>query len=335
MINYDVHVHTCFSSDSEETIENQLDRAVELGLKGICITDHMDLDFPEIERAGVDFLFDTDRYFETIEELKNRYRGKLDILIGMEAGLRNEKDEIEPCVKGYRQLAEKYPFDFIIGSTHCLEYCDPYYEAYWTNRNAKEGLRLYFEAIRDNVNNYGNFDSLGHLDYLVRYVNSVSVERYLNSEEGRYIEEKAHNSQKHINFDTGELFTPDKLTEEAVSSYRSDCSALSAEVFKRFGYRVADYSDLLDEILRKLIADGKALEINSAGLKYGIGFAHPKKEILLRYKSLGGELITIGSDAHKSEHLAYGFDSVAAFLKETGFDYYFIYRERKPEAVRL
>ena len=55
----------------------------------------------------------------------------------------------------------------------------------------------------------------------------------------------------------------------------------------------------LDPILRYLIDNGKALEVNTAGLKKGLPWPNPHMEILKRYRALGGELITIGSDAHR------------------------------------
>ena len=93
--------------------------------------------------------------------------------------------------------------------------------------------------------------------------------------------------------------------------------------------------DQTDNIMKKLIDKGLALEVNSAGLKYGLGFAHPKLELLKRYRELGGELITIGSDAHRAEHLAYDFDKVRELLIDLGYKYYFIYNNRKPEANLL
>lgn len=48
MIRSDNHVHTVFSSDSEEPLEQMLTQAVEIGLSSICITDHMDYDFPDL-----------------------------------------------------------------------------------------------------------------------------------------------------------------------------------------------------------------------------------------------------------------------------------------------
>ena len=41
MIKSDCHMHTCFSADSEATVTSMLDAAVEKGLEGVCITDHM------------------------------------------------------------------------------------------------------------------------------------------------------------------------------------------------------------------------------------------------------------------------------------------------------
>ena len=100
-------------------------------------------------------------------------------------------------------------------------------------------------------------------------------------------------------------------------------------------YHYSDYADVIDVILRYLIEQGKCLEINTAGFKYGLGHPNPSEEILKRYRELGGELITIGSDGHKPEHLAYDFDRLQPLLTDIGFRYYFIFHRRKPEPRRL
>lgn len=100
-------------------------------------------------------------------------------------------------------------------------------------------------------------------------------------------------------------------------------------------YSCHKYSEILDEILKTLISKNIGLELNTAGLKYGLGFAHPHPDILKRYRELGGEIITIGSDAHKPEHLAYDFDKVPDILKACGFEYYTIFQNRKPEFIKL
>ena len=63
---------------------------------------------------------------------------------------------------------------------------------------------------------------------------------------------------------------------------------------KEYSYRA--YADVIDEILRELICRGIALEVNSGGLKYGLGFPNPHPDVLKRYRELGGELVTVGSD---------------------------------------
>ncbi len=95
-------------------------------------------------------------------------------------------------------------------------------------------------------------------------------------------------------------------------------------------YSYSDYADILDIVLKTLIHNGIALEINTAGYKYGLGYAHPKPQVLTRYKELGGELITIGSDAHKPEHLCYDFQLVPDLLDNVGFQYYATFEQGKP-----
>ena len=95
-------------------------------------------------------------------------------------------------------------------------------------------------------------------------------------------------------------------------------------------YSYARYADEIDAILKYLIADGKGLEVNTAGLKYGLSFMHPQVDVLKRYRELGGEIITIGSDGHRPEHVAYDFAKVKPVLQECGFKYYTEFEQRKP-----
>ena len=60
-----------------------------------------------------------------------------------------------------------------------------------------------------------------------------------------------------------------------------------------------------------------------------------KEDALGRYRELGGEILTIGSDGHKPEHLAFDFKKVPSFLQDAGFRYYTVFRGRKAEFVKL
>ena len=100
-------------------------------------------------------------------------------------------------------------------------------------------------------------------------------------------------------------------------------------------YTYDAYRDIFDDILKILIHNGKGIELNTGGLKYGLKDLHPSTAILKRYKELGGEIITIGSDAHTPSHLLNHFSRAEEVLKICGFQYYTIFQNRKPEFIRL
>lgn len=104
---------------------------------------------------------------------------------------------------------------------------------------------------------------------------------------------------------------------------------------KNVNYSYSVYSDIIDEILKTLIRMNKGIEINTAGFKYGLQTTNPCPEIIKRYKELGGELITIGSDAHTPEYIGHEFDKAAGILSSCGFSYYNVFRNRQPIFLKL
>ena len=92
---------------------------------------------------------------------------------------------------------------------------------------------------------------------------------------------------------------------------------------------------MIDEIFHLLLAKGKGIEVNTAGIKYGLGHTNPQEKVLKRYRELGGEIITVGSDAHETKHLAYAFEGIPELLRKCGFRYYTEFRKRKPEMIPL
>lgn len=100
-------------------------------------------------------------------------------------------------------------------------------------------------------------------------------------------------------------------------------------------YKYEIYKNTIDKILEFLIDHEKALEINTAGIRKGTRDVHPTIDILKKYKSMGGELITIGSDAHNAEDIGADFDRAEAALKECGFGYFCVYENRVPEYKKI
>ena len=100
---------------------------------------------------------------------------------------------------------------------------------------------------------------------------------------------------------------------------------------KNKNYSYSIYADIIDSILKLLIDNGKGIEINTGGFRNDLGSPNPCIDIIQRYKELGGEIITIGSDAHTPEHIAFSFDIICEQLKALGYKYYTVFDGRMPE----
>jgi len=100
-------------------------------------------------------------------------------------------------------------------------------------------------------------------------------------------------------------------------------------------YRYSDYSDILDKILETLIEREKGIEINTGAISYGLKELNPCTDILKKYRALGGEIVTAGSDAHEPSAIARGFSRAAEILTDCGFRYYATFEKRTPEFHRI
>ncbi|MBO4864687.1 MAG: histidinol-phosphatase HisJ family protein [Eubacterium sp.] len=104
---------------------------------------------------------------------------------------------------------------------------------------------------------------------------------------------------------------------------------INSEIFVNEYYD--DIKDIVHEILKTIIEDGKGIEINTGSLYRGMDFMHPHELILKMYKELGGEILTFGSDAHDTVHPGYAFDKAREFALETGFKAFCTFKDMKPE----
>ncbi len=92
-----------------------------------------------------------------------------------------------------------------------------------------------------------------------------------------------------------------------------------------------EFADILDKIFKYLIHNGKALEINTNTYRYRNG-ATPvfDNNIILRYREMGGEMISIGSDAHSCDRIGEEFEYFRNVIKKAGFKYVVHFEKRKP-----
>ena len=156
----DYHIHSEFSGDSNQNMRDIFEKAISLGLDEIAITDHLEYD---IEGMTEKWILNLDKYTKTVLEYQDEYRGKLDIKLGVEVGVQpHTREHLEEQIK-------KYPFDFVIASTHAINRCDLAWGELQKTRNKEELQRFYFETVLDNVKKYEQFSVYGHMDFVTRY----------------------------------------------------------------------------------------------------------------------------------------------------------------------
>lgn len=98
---------------------------------------------------------------------------------------------------------------------------------------------------------------------------------------------------------------------------------------------IHDYEDLAILVLREIIAQGKGIEINVSTLRDKNPMTLPSIELIKKYRSMGGEILTIGSDAHISAHVGVGIEKGLELAKRAGFKYITVFRNRKPEFCKI
>lgn len=175
-----MHMHSSFSTDSDTPMPVMAETALRYGLHGICLTEHMDLDYPRRYFPDDPDAFSTDpeQVCAEIQRLRNRYPRKeekedaLWIGFGLEFGMQPHLSE------RFHQIAVRYPLDFIIASQHLVRSLDPYYPDSWENTEPEALIGQYYEEMLSNLKNLKDWDTLGHLDYIIRYIPGRGANAY-------------------------------------------------------------------------------------------------------------------------------------------------------------
>lgn len=223
----------------------------------------------------------------------------------------------------YREEPGYFDLDFTAYEKEISALQKKYDGKYPIYRGIELGLQPHIVEVNNQILAEHTFDFVigsthvvNHIDiyYPPFYENRAEDECYL-----QYFEETLRNAQSDVDFDVyGHL--------DYVVRYGPN---------KDTFYSYEKFQDVIDEILRTLIAKGKGIELNTAGFKYGLAHAHPTEAILKRYRDLGGEILTLGSDGHAPEQIAWDFAKVPEILKEAGFEYFTVFKNRKPQFIKL
>ena len=141
---YDYHMHSNFSGDSQTPMEDMVKKSIDLGLKEICFTDHVDYDII----SDVPFETDYISYLKSIDNLKDKFKNQISIKKGIEMG-------VQP--------------HFVICSMHAIDKIDLYNGTFFNNKSQHEAYEKYYELLYYIVKNYKDYSVLGHLDLIKRY----------------------------------------------------------------------------------------------------------------------------------------------------------------------
>ncbi len=95
------------------------------------------------------------------------------------------------------------------------------------------------------------------------------------------------------------------------------------------------FYERIDEVLKTLIKNDKALEVNTSGLRQIIGRTLPETDVIKRFRELGGKYITLGSDAHRWGDISSGIEDGLDMLNECGYTHFTVYEKRKPKLLPI
>jgi len=176
----DYHIHSEYSDDSTEFMENIILRAIKLGFDEICFTDHVDYGIKtdhhkgyrmtpdDFKKADSNLLnVDYPNYFQKIKELQGKYNGEISIKQGLEFGIQTH------TIENYQNLYETYDLDFVILSCHQVNDKEFWNHDFQKGKTADEYNNRYYQEIYDCINHFKNYSVLGHLDMIQRYNESI------------------------------------------------------------------------------------------------------------------------------------------------------------------
>lgn len=263
---FDSHTHSDTSWDAQHSITFLCETAVKKGILGIAITDHCEIN--EYADRDMDARI-RQGYFEALKA-RAAFGNSLTLSYGIELG------QITYDVPLARKVLSAKPYDFVLGSLHCIHGNEDFYYMDFKDRNPYALLEEYYKELYE-VAKLNLFDSLAHISYPIRYMN------------GKY----------HLGVDLSRM------------------------------------DDWIDPILKTLVQNGKALEINTSGLRESVGETSPTLRYVRRFRELGGQFVTLGSDAHAAEDLGAGIPEAMQMACDAGFEYFTFYKKRQPRLLQI
>lgn len=272
----DYHVHSEFSDDSTRLVEDIVLDAIKMNMQEICFTDHVDYGIKPDHCEFLDAWEDIDLtismnvnypvYFQSLNELKEKYKNEISIKQGLEFGIQSHR------LKSYEKLYQQYKdnLDFVILSIHQVNDLEFWNYDFQNGKTEHQHYQAYYQEMYQCVQNFHHYSVLGHMDMLKRYDDREDYDAFEQNKE------------------------------------------------------------IITDILKYIIADGKGIELNTSSVKYGLDDTMPSQNILKLYYDLGGRILTIGSDCHNKGELGAHIEEMKTLLKNIGFKEFCTFEKMQP-----
>jgi histidinol-phosphatase (PHP family) len=144
-----------------------------------------------------------------------------------------------------------------------------------------------------------------------------------------------------------ERYFAGRTLDEGLRAYFEEMARLAAEAdydvlahfdtvrraaYRAFGLKTLDYvpyEETIHRTLRTLVERGKGLEVNTVTYRRGMGDPSPPLQILRWYRKVGGEILTLGTDAHTPDAIGAGFDVALDMVRAAGFTRVATFEQRR------
>lgn len=188
----------------------------------------------------------------------------------------------------------------------------------------KEGLEIgepHIKNLKCNLNKeIGKMD----LDFIIGSVHNIGTLKLRSYMKGK--------NKKEIYEDYfQEVYEMAKNSDLDVIGHLDLMKRYAYNSFKNYNFE--EHADIIRSILKEIIKRNIGIEVNTSGLRSDVKEIFPSVEIIKLYKELGGEIVTIGSDAHDAKSVGSGYFFALEMLKNTGFGYIFKFEKRKPIGI--
>ncbi len=260
----DYHLHTCFSEDADDTPESMCRQAIALGIPEIGFTEHWDVGPFEAKPR----YFKPEPWYVELERLRSLFHGQLVIRAGIEIA----EPHLYP--QETREVLQRAPFDYVIGSVHFVGENFIFDVDYFRTHTADEIYASYFAELGRMVRT-ADIDIVAHFDIAAR---------------------------------TG---------------------------IPIFGYDPARYEEAIRSILKTCIERNLALDVNASGLRKPSHNLMPDLLIIKWYVEMGGQRLTLGSDAHRLPEVGLHLDKALEAIRAVGIDHITRFDHRKAQFIPI